>query len=245
MNFLTLVWHWLTNASNWTGENGVPTRLAEHLTYSATALVVAAAIALPVGLLTGHFRRGGFLVVCIGNAARALPTIGLLTLMVFLVGLGAVAPLTALVAIAIPPILVNAYEAIRQVPADVVDAARNVGMTPRQVLFRVEVPAALPLILIGIRGAAVQVVATATIAAYVGMGGLGRYIFDGLATRDYQIVAVGAVLAALCAVAVEGAFIALERLVVSPGLQQRSSRFTIHRSARQPVRVSTPEGAIS
>jgi osmoprotectant transport system permease protein len=245
MNFLTLVWQWLSTPGNWSGENGVPTRLAEHLTYSAAALVIAALIALPVGLLTGHFRRGGFFVICLGNAARAMPTIGLLTLVVFLVGLGVVAPLTALVAIAIPPILVNSYEAVRQVPRDVVDAAQNMGMTPRQVLFRVEIPAAMSLILIGIRGAAVQVVATATIAAYVGMGGLGRYIFDGLATRDYQVVAVGAALAAVCAVAVEGAFVAFERLVVSPGLLQRSSRFTLHRSARRPVRVLTPEGAIA
>jgi osmoprotectant transport system permease protein len=245
MNFLTLVWQWLATPGNWSGENGVPTRLAEHLTYSAAALLIAALIALPVGLLTGHFRRGGFFVICLGNAARAMPTIGLLTLVVFLVGLGVVAPLTALVAIAIPPILVNSYEAVRQVPRDVVDAAQNMGMTPRQVLFRVEIPAAMSLILIGIRGAAVQVVATATIAAYVGMGGLGRYIFDGLATRDYQVVAVGAALAAVCAVAVEGAFVAFERLVVSPGLLQRSSRFTLHRSARRPVRVPTPEGAIA
>jgi osmoprotectant transport system permease protein len=245
MNFLSLVWQWLSSSSNWAGENGVPARLTEHLAYSATALIVAAAIALPVGLLTGHFRKGGFLVICLGNAARAMPTIGLLTLMVFLVGLDAIAPLTALVAIAIPPILVNSYEAVRQVPRDVVDAAQNMGMTPRQVLFRVEIPAAMSLILIGIRGAAVQVVATATIAAYVGMGGLGRYIFDGLATRDYQLVAVGAALAAVCAVAVEGAFVAFERLVVSPGLLQRSSRFTLHRAARRPVRVLTPEGAIA
>lgn len=227
MHILELVWAWLADPANWSGTEGLPNRLGEHLWYSAVAMVIAALIGLPLGVLTGHARKGGALVIGLGNAARALPTLGLLTLMVFLVGLGLMAPLVALVAIAVPPILVNTYQAVRQVPDDVVNAARWLGMTPAQVVFSVEIPAALSLILVGVRTAAIQVVATATVAAYVGLGGLGRYIFDGLSVRDYQLVAVGAVLSAIAAVGAEAIFVGFERLVVSPGLQRREpSRLT-------------------
>lgn len=213
---------WFGDAANWHGSNGIPTRLAEHLMYSGVALLVAMAIALPIGLLTGHTGRGGFLAINSGNTARALPTVGLLTLVVTLAGIGYLPVLVALVAVAVPPLLVNTYVGMREVDPDVRDAARGVGMTRWQLLTQVEIPVALPLILLGIRTAAVQTISTATIAAYVALGGLGRYIFDGLSLRQYGPVIGGAVLVAGLAIATEFVFFLLFRLVVSRGLRQQS-----------------------
>ena len=195
--------------------------MLEHLGYSGLALLVAALIALPLGLLIGHTGRGGLLVVNIANAARALPTVGVVILVVVIVGIGILPVLVALVALAVPPILVNTYQGIRGVDADLKDAARGMGMTGRQVLLGVEIPAALPLILLGLRTAALQIVSTATIAAYVSLGGLGRFVFDGLARSDYSSVAGGAVVVALVAITAEAVFVLLQRAVVSPGIRQR------------------------
>ena len=161
------------------------------------------------------------LVVNIANAARALPTVGVVILVVVIVGIGILPVLVALVALAVPPILVNTYQGIRGVDADLKDAARGMGMTGGQVLLGVEIPSALPLILLGLRTAALQIVSTATIAAYVSLGGLGRFVFDGLARRDYPSVAGGAVLAAFLAVSAEVVFVLMQRVVVSPGIRQR------------------------
>ena len=222
MTFVTSVWHWFATTANWQGVDGIPNRLLEHLAYSALALALATLIALPLGLLIGHTGRGGLLIVNIANAARALPTVGVLILVVIVVGIGITPVLVALVALAIPPILVNTYQGVRGVDADLKDAARGMGMTGRQVLLDVEVPAALPLILLGLRTAALQIVSTATIAAYVSLGGLGRFVFDGLARSDYPSVAGGAVLVALLALAAEAVFVLLSRVVVSPGIRQRA-----------------------
>lgn len=222
MTFVTSVWHWFATAANWQGVDGIPNRLLEHLAYSALALALATLIALPLGLLIGHTGRGGLLIVNIANAARALPTVGVLILVVIVVGIGITPVLVALVALAIPPILVNTYQGVRGVDADLKDAATGMGMTGRQVLLGVEVPAALPLILLGLRTAALQIVSTATIAAYVSLGGLGRFVFDGLARSDYPSVAGGAVLVALLALAAEAVFVLLSRFVVSPGIRQRA-----------------------
>ncbi|WP_434582092.1 ABC transporter permease [Carbonactinospora thermoautotrophica] len=223
MSVLQLFLDWISQPAQWTGPEGIPARLAEHLWYSVVALAVAAAVALPAGLAIGHTGRGAFLVVNSANAARALPTLGLLVLVVTLVGLGLVPVLVPLIALAIPPILVNTYEGIRQVDADLRDAAEGMGMTGREVLLKVEAPVALPLILLGLRTAAIQIVATATIAAYVGLGGLGRFIFDGLARRDYETVVGGAALVALLAVLTEIVFALIQRLVVAPGIRHRAA----------------------
>lgn len=222
MTFVTSVWHWFATPANWQGVDGIPNRLLEHLGYSALALALATLIALPLGLLVGHTGRGGLLVVNIANAARALPTVGVLILVVIVVGIGITPVLVALVALAIPPILVNTYQGVRGVDADLKDAARGMGMTGRQVLLGVEVSAALPLILLGLRTAALQIVSTATIAAYVSLGGLGRFVFDGLARSDYPSVAGGAVLVALLALAAEAVFVLLSRVMVSPGIRKRA-----------------------
>lgn len=217
--FLTFFADWLTAPAQWSGPDSVPTRVGEHLWYTILALVVAIVLALPAGLYTGHTGRGGFLAASLANFARALPTIGLLVIIVQGMGIGLIPPLIVLVALAIPPILINTYEGIRNVDAELKDAARGVGMTGREVLFRVELPAAMPLILLGMRTAAIQIVATATVAAYVGLGGLGRFIFDGLSRQDYQALAGGTVFAVLLALVVSLVFMLLRRLLVPRGVR--------------------------
>jgi osmoprotectant transport system permease protein len=212
---------WLFSSAQWSGVDGIPTRLTEHLYYSVVALLLAAVIAVPLGLLIGHTNRGGFLVVNLANAGRALPTTGVLLLVVVIVGIGFLPVVIPLMALAIPPILVNTYEGIRQVEPELVDASRGVGLRERQVLSKVEIPVALPLILLGIRTAALQIVSTATIAAFVGLGGLGRYIFDGLARQEYQTVIGGAILVVALALLTELLFVGVQRLLVSPGLRSR------------------------
>ncbi len=207
--------------ANWSGSYGIPVRLAEHLEFSLLALALAALIAVPLGLLIGHTGRGALAVVITANAARALPTLGLLVLVMLLAGLGTLPVLVPLVALAVPPILVNTYEGIRGVDPDLRDAAYGMGLRGHQVLARVQVPVALPLILLGLRLAAIQVVATATVAAYVGLGGLGRFIIDGLATKNFPSTIGGAVLVVLLALAVQLLFTLAQRLLVSRGVSRR------------------------
>jgi osmoprotectant transport system permease protein len=218
---LTRAWGWFAQSQQWHGPDGIPARLVEHLWYSGLALLLAAAIALPLGLLIGHTRRGAFVVVNLANAARALPTVGVLLLVVTFTGVGLLPVLIPLIALAVPPILVNTYEGVRGVDPDLADAAKGMGMTGPQVLLQVEAPVALPLILLGLRTAAVQIVATATIAAYVSLGGIGRFIFDGLARRDYDMVVGGAVLSVLLSLCALGIFTGAHRLFVSPGVRRR------------------------
>jgi len=202
---------WLSQSSVWSGPDGIPARLLEHIWYSGFAVLVAALIALPLGLLTGHTGRGSPLAAALSNLWRALPTLGLVILVFRLAPLSIWPVLVALVVIAVPPILLNTDVGIRSVDPRVRDAARGMGMTGWQALWRVEVPIALPLILAGLRSAAGQVIATATIAAYVGLGGLGRYIVDGYAARDLGEITGGAVVLALLALAVEGGAALLQR----------------------------------
>ncbi|MEY9213635.1 ABC transporter permease [Thermobifida halotolerans] len=220
MNIAVALWQWFGDPAQWTGPSGIPARLAEHVGYSALALLLAALIGVPVGLLTGHTGRGGFLTASLANTARALPTIGVLMLVVLATGIGLLPVMAALVALAVPPVMVNTHEGVRGVAPELRDAARGMGMRGREILFALEVPVALPLILLGLRTAAVQVVSTATIAAYVGIGGLGRYIVDGQARREFDMVLGGAVLVVVLAVAVTALFFLLRRMTVSPGLRR-------------------------
>jgi osmoprotectant transport system permease protein len=174
-------------------------------------VLIGAALAVPLGLLVGHTGRGEAVVVGIANTVRALPSLGLMTLLVLLMGTGLLPPIVALVALAVPPLLAGVYAGVANVDRGAVDAARSFGMTEAQVLFRVEVPNALPLILGGLRGATLQVVATATIAAFVNLGGLGRYIFDGLAVQDYGRVMVGALLVTVVALVLDALLALLVR----------------------------------
>jgi osmoprotectant transport system permease protein len=205
MNTLSGTWDWFTTAANWTGADGIPTRLLQHLGLTVISLVIAAAIALPGALWLGHTGRGGFAAINISNVGRAIPTFAILVIFATIpaLGFGNKPTVIALVLFAIPPILTNSYVGMREVDPEIREAATGMGMTGRQVLLGVEVPLALPLIAAGIRTAAVQVVATATIAAYVGGGGLGRFIVDGFGRQDTPMLVGGAILVALFAFAVE------------------------------------------
>ena len=221
---------WLTSADSWSGAGGIAARLWEHLYYSGIVMVVTCVVAIPLGLYIGHAGRAGWAITA-ANAARAVPTLGLLFATALWLGpqiksqLAFVIPsIIVLVLLAIPPVLSGAYAGVAAVDPAARDAAKGVGMRPSQVLSRVEIPCALPLLISGIRAATLQVIATATIAAYVGLGGLGRYLIDGLATGNYVVTAGGAILVALLALAVDGLLALIERRVVSPGLTGRAAR---------------------
>jgi len=220
MNVLHFINAFFSDSAHWHGYDGIPTRIREHIQYSLIALAIAAAIGLPAGLLTGHTGRGGNSVAFIATAGRALPSFGLLVLMFVLLGLGLTPVMIPLVVLAIPPILVTTYEAVRSVDPSPVDAARGMGMAESRVLFQVELPVALPLILSGLRSAGIQIVSTATIAAYVSLGGLGRYIVDGLYQHNYEKVVGGATLVAVLALVTLGFFWAVAQFTVSPGVRR-------------------------
>ncbi|MGN9785716.1 ABC transporter permease [Nonomuraea sp. ZG12] len=218
--------NWLSDffgdPARWSGPDGIPVRLLEHLEFSVLALALAMLIAIPLGLLIGHTGRGEVLVVVSANLARAMPTLGILVLFVLLLGTASIWPvIIPLVLLAVPPILVNTFEGIRGVDPELRDAAYGMGLRGGQVLGRVLVPVALPLILLGLRLSAIQVVATTTVAAYTGLGGLGRFMIDGFATQDYSSVVGGSVLIVLFALVVQLAFMLAQRVTVSPGVSQR------------------------
>ncbi|MEZ0074238.1 ABC transporter permease [Planotetraspora sp. GP83] len=204
---------WLTSSGQWAGPEGIAQRLLEHVQYSLLSTVVAALIALPIGLFIGHTGRGAFFAINISGFGRALPTVGVVTLVFLASGLSMTPVYISLIALAIPVIVTNTYAGMVAIEADTKDAARGMGMTGLQSLWRVEIPLAAPLIMTGLRLAAVQVISTATIAAYVSFGGLGRYIFDGLAQRDLTQVLGGAVLVAGLAVTVDLILAGLNRVL--------------------------------
>lgn len=214
MTTLTATWHWLADPAHWTGEDGIRHRLLQHLVLTVVCLAVSCAVALPVALVLGHLGKGGVLAVNISNAGRAVPTFAVLVLLLLTpVGRWGEGPtVLALVLFAVPPLLTNAYVGMREVDRGVVRAARGMGMTGRQLLFRVELPLALPMVLGGVRIAAVQLVATATVAALAGGGGLGRIITAGFNLASTPQVVAGAVLVAVFALLVEAVFEAVERL---------------------------------
>ena len=245
------VWIWLNDPANWRDSAngpGVLTYLREHIVYSLIAVLVALLIALPLGLLIGHTGRGVVLVAGSANALRAIPTYGLLVLLVVWMspsihitgeitgivprgGLPYLIPtLIVLVLMAIPPILTNTYAGVQNVDLDVRDAARGMGMTGAQVVRKVELPCALPLIFSGVRSATLQVIATATVAAYFPfIGGLGRLLLDGLTNLNdphlgYPKMVSGAILVALLAVVADLVLVGLQRVTVSPGVSGRFSR---------------------
>ncbi|MFG2833720.1 ABC transporter permease [Streptomyces zaomyceticus] len=219
MNVLADSWSWLTTAAHWSGENGVWNRLGEHLCLTLVSLVISCAIALPVALVLGHLGRGGALAVNLSNAGRAVPTFAVLVLLLLspIGSYGDWPTIVALVLFAVPPLLTNAYVGVRGVDAEVVRAARGMGMTGAQTLARVELPLAMPLILTGVRIAAVQLVATATVAALAGGGGLGRIITAGFNLASTPQVVAGACLVAVLALLVEGAFEGVQRLANTGG----------------------------
>jgi osmoprotectant transport system permease protein len=221
VNVLNFVNAFFSDSAHWHGYDGIPARLGEHVQYTLEALALAAVIGLPIGLVTGHYGRGGNALSLVATAGRALPSFGLLVLMTTLLGFGMLPVMIPLVVLAVPPILVTTYEAMRSVDPSPVDAARGMGMHESRILLQVELPAALPLILSGLRSAAIQIVSTATIAAYVSLGGLGRYIVDGLFQVNYEKVVGGATLVAVLALVTLALFWAVARVAVSPGVRRR------------------------
>jgi osmoprotectant transport system permease protein len=223
MNFANQVLQWFLNGAHWQGDGGIPHRTFEHLAMSGASVLTAALIALPVGIAIGHFGRGGILAINISNIGRAVPSFAVLVIAVELFGIGALPAFIALVALAIPPMVTNSYIGMREVDPDVREAARGMGMRERVLLLRVELPIALPLIMAGIRTSAVNVVATATLAALVAWGGLGRFIVDGFGLQDYPMMFAGAILVAVLSLIVEFSLAGAQRLSTPAGLRPAKS----------------------
>jgi osmoprotectant transport system permease protein len=235
----------LGNGANWTGSDGIPHRVLEHLEYTFLALVLVCVIALPLGLYVGHTGRGSVAIAGTANALRALPDFGLLVYVVLLISgrlparLAYLLPsILVLVILGVPAVLSATYAGVQNVDPAARDAAKGMGMTGSQVLWRVEVPNALPLILSGVRSSMLQIVATATIAAYVSLGGLGRFILDGQAVRDYSQMAAGAVLVGGLAIALDLLVAGIQRLVVSPGVTGRD-RSAVARTRSAAIEAAT------
>lgn len=222
MNQVIAALQWLADGANWSGPGGLLARTWEHLWYTGLALVVGAVVAVPLGMYIGHTGKGRTFAVGVSGAVRALPSLGLLTLLAVSMGLGlgwAVVPSTIVLALlAVPSLLAATYSGFDQVPDDVVDGARATGFSELQIVGRVELPLALPLMVGGLRAAALQVLATATISAYLGLGGLGRFILDGLSVSDYPRMLGGAIAVGGLALAVDGLILVVQRLVVPRGV---------------------------
>ncbi len=232
MEFFGEVVAWFSDPANLFGSDGLQGRLGEHLILSVIPLVIAMAIALPLGAWIGHSGRFANLVINIANVGRAIPSLAILALatmllQAFIVSIGLrqfaseIATMIALTALAIPPILTNTYVGISEVDDELVEAGRGMGMRESQVLRGVELPVALPVILVGIRTAAVQIVATATLGAVFATGGLGRFIIDGIAQRRFDEVFAGAIVVALLSIMTELSFEFVQRRVTSPGVRDR------------------------
>jgi osmoprotectant transport system permease protein len=216
---ITDLFRWFGDPAHWSGPDGVPQRLLEHLGYTFLSLAIALVIAVPLGLFVGHTGRGGVALVGAGNAIRALPTLGLVTFLFLLFTESVTSTIIGLVVLAVPPILAGTYAGLQATDHGAVDAAEGVGMTGWQRLWQVEVPISLPLVLGGIRNAVLQLVATAAVAAYVGLGGLGRFLLDGLAILDYSEVIAGALLTTVLAIVLDLLFAVLNRALVPRGVR--------------------------
>lgn len=217
---------WFADPATWSGRDGIPVRLWEHLWISGVSLAAAVAIGLPLGLAIGHTGRGARAVVAIANIGRAVPSLGLMglafiLLLPFGLGVGPLPTIIALTALGIPPIVVNAYVGLREVDRELVEAARGMGMRAGEILGRVEIPIALPVILAGVRTSAVQIVATATLAAAIGGGTLGQIIYIGFNVGDQVRIFGAALVVAALSIGTEIAFGALQRAATSPGLRDR------------------------
>ena len=213
MNYFLEALQWIANGANWAGADGIFLRSAQHARYSILAVAIASAIAIPLGLFIGHTGRARGLVVGLAGGFRALPTLGVLTLAGLWLGIGLSAPMIAFIVLATPSILAGTYAGVESVNRDTINAAYAQGMTSKQVLTQVEIPLAAPLLIGGLRSAMLQVVATATLAAYVGAGGLGRYLFLGLRTQNYPLMVASALLVIGLAIVFEVLFVQLARVV--------------------------------
>ncbi|TFB51994.1 ABC transporter permease [Cryobacterium tagatosivorans] len=224
--------NWIFDPANNVGDGSIPSRLLEHLVFTLVTILMASALAVPLGFLIGHTGRGRGLAVAVSGGLRALPTLGLLTLVALWVGIGLEAPYVALTVLAIPPVLAGAYTGFEAIDRTTIDAARSVGMSEWQIVRKVEIPLGLPLLIGGLRSGTLQVVATATLAAYVADFGLGRFLFTGLKTRDYAEMLGGSILVILLALALEGIFSVIDRVVLPRGVAAGHPTEVRARSAR-------------
>lgn len=206
---------WLADPSNWGGDAGIWVRLVQHVVFTVAVVLVSSLIAIPLGLAIGHTKRFRNAVTFTSEAARAIPTLGMLTILALLLGIGLEAPFLALMVLALPPLLAGAYSGVESADAATVDAARAIGMTEWQVLKSVEIPAALPTISGGVRSTILQVAATATLAAYTSDIGLGRFIFAGMKTNHFEEMVAGAILVMLLTLLLWMLFGALRRITIS------------------------------
>lgn len=232
MNLFLEAIQWLLDPSHYGGPNGIAVRLVEHLAISIVVIIIASVIAIPAGFYIGHTGRGKSAAVLVSGGVRALPTLGLLTIVALSVGIGLEAPIVALVVLAVPSILAGAYSGFEAIDRRAIDAARSVGMSEWQIARKVEIPLGLPILAGGLRSATLQVIATATLAAYVGGGGLGGFIFAGLRTNDYPQMLGGSVLVVLLALLMEGVFTIIQRLVVPAGVRAGQRADVRARSSR-------------
>ncbi|MBA2315842.1 MAG: ABC transporter permease [Chloroflexi bacterium] len=240
---------WFTDPAHWSGFDGIPTRIAEHLVLCAAALLAATLIGLPIGLYIGHTGRAANLAINIANIGRAIPSYAVLVMLLPIslglaptlgysptIGLRIIPTFLAMALLAIPPILVNAYAGLQSVDRDLIEAGRGQGLREGQILRGIEIPLASSVIVGGFRTAALQVIATATIGAIVSYGGLGRYIIDGIARNDLPRVVAGAVLVAGLAIAIDLALAGLQRLLTPRGLRRPTTRgFTELAEVPQPA----------
>jgi len=231
------IWAWLTDPANWSGEDGIPHRTLQHLVISGEALLLAMIVALPAALVLGHFRRGGNVLIGVGNVGRAIPTYAAIVTFALTdqIGVGSLAVVLGLAVFALPPLLVNTYVAVTQVDKDAIDAAKGMGMTGRQVLGKVEVPLAFPLIFAGISITTVQVVATATFGALVGAGTLGLYITQGQSVQDYSEMYAGVILVAVLCVVLDRLLALVQRLIA-----RRTGRPTVRNRRISAEEAATP-----
>ena len=230
MNLLADAFAWIFSPARLTGSLPLPTAIAQHLAYTFGSVAIAAVIAVPVGWMIGHTGKGREVAVFLSGAARALPALGLVVLLYLLFGvtLKTEAAVAAFVVLAIPSILAGAYAGIEAIDRAVIDAGRAMGMTQWQILFRIEVPLGLSLLIGGFRSATLQVVATVTIGAYIGVGGLGFYILQGIALRDFAEILGASIIVVALALVLDGLFALLARFAVprTDGLRRRPSRAT-------------------
>lgn len=246
MDILSQAFTWLTDPTHWDGPRGIPNRLLEHLLISGISLAIALAVALPIGIWVGHTRRHTALAVNIANIGRAVPSLAIIAIAVPIMsaidpqlGFKVYPTVVGMVVLAVPPILVNTYAGIAGVDRDLVEAGRGMGMRESQLLRNVELPLAVPIIAAGIRSGGVQIVATVTLGAIFGFGGLGRYLIDGYAVGDHAQIWAGAVLVAALAITTELAFLVLQRRLTPRGLRLRQPRSGAEPEPEREVAAAT------
>ncbi|CCE75455.1 ABC transporter permease [Clavibacter nebraskensis] len=241
MNLFAEAFDLIFDASRWSGSTGTGVRLVEHLSYTFLAIFLAALVAVPAGLYIGHTGRGRTIAVSLSGGFRALPTLGVLVIFGLVFGIGLTGPMITFAILGIPPLLAGVYAGLQAVDRATVDAARAVGMTEWQILGKVEIPLALPLIISGFRAATLQVISTVTLGAYLGLGGLGPDIFTGLTTRNYPLMVSASILVTVLALVVDGVLAIVQRLVVPRGVVAAAGRpsDSVRASSRPAVSITS------